>query len=128
MPLKYSPKEASVLICDFDGFKEPEMIKKRPVVVLRKHKHNGQLVTVVPLSTTEPEKLAAYHVELPCYLPGDKDICWAKCDMVYTVSIARLDLCMTRDRATGRRIYQAFPMAQEHFAAVQAAVRAGLGI
>ncbi len=31
MPLKYQPKEATVLMCDFSGFQVPEMIKVRPL-------------------------------------------------------------------------------------------------
>lgn len=54
MALKFQPKEKTVVMCDFSGFKEPEMVKVRPVVVLAKHKHNARLVTIVPLSTTEP--------------------------------------------------------------------------
>ncbi|MGE7992276.1 type II toxin-antitoxin system PemK/MazF family toxin [Pseudomonas sp. NPDC089554] len=127
MPLKYQPKEASVLICDFSGFTIPEMVKVRPVIVLRKHSHNRQLVTVVPLSTTEPECLARHHVALPSYLPGAQVACWAKCDMLYTVSIARLDRCKVRSRHGGRREYQVFSMLPEHFAAVRQAVSSALG-
>ncbi|MCV2223524.1 type II toxin-antitoxin system PemK/MazF family toxin [Pseudomonas sp. C98] len=44
MPLRYQPKEGSVLICDFRGYEVPEMVKVRPVVVLRKHRSNSLLV------------------------------------------------------------------------------------
>lgn len=128
MPLLYQPKQATVLICDFTGFVAPEMIKARPVVVLRRHRHNSQLVTVIPLSTTAPERLEAHHVELPCYLPGPSAVCWAKCDMIYTVSISRLSLCKVKDRHGGGRQYTAYPMQQEHFAAIKAAVSAALGL
>lgn len=127
MPLKYQPKEATVLICDFSGFKAPEMIKVRPVVVLRKHRHNRQLVTVIPLSTTAPSTLEAHHVELPSYLPGDAPACWAKCDMIYTVSIARLDRCRVKARHGGSRSYLALQMEPTDFAAVRTAVGASLG-
>ena len=125
MPLIYQPKEASILICDFSGFMVPEMVKQRPVVILRKHPHNSRLVTVVPLSTTAPEKLGAHHVELPCYLPGEAKTCWAKCDMIYTLSIDRLDRPKVRTRHQGRQYLQ-LTMSEEHFAAVKAAVLAGL--
>ncbi|SEH93558.1 type II toxin-antitoxin system PemK/MazF family toxin [Pseudomonas asplenii] len=127
MPLKYQPKEGSVLICDFSGFVAPEMVKQRPVVILRKHPHNSRLVTVVPLSTTAPEKLCAYHVELPCYLAGDSQKSWAKCDMLYTVSIDRLDRIKTKSRH-GMRQYEIMTMNVEHFTAVKAAVLAGLNL
>ncbi|WP_273822738.1 MULTISPECIES: type II toxin-antitoxin system PemK/MazF family toxin [Pseudomonas] len=125
MPLKYQPKEGSVLICDFSGFVAPEMVKQRPVVVLRKHPHNNRLVTVVPLSTTEPEKLCVYHVELPCYLTGEAKKSWAKCDMLYTVSLDRLDRIKTKGR-DGKRQYEVLTMSAEHFIAVKTAVLAGL--
>ena len=127
MPLKYQPKEASILICDFSGFVPPEMVKKRPVVILRKHPHNSSLVTVVPLSTTAPTRVGAHHVELPCYIPGEAEICWAKCDMIYTLSIERLDRCKVRSRQGGRE-YKVFTMTPEHFDAVKTAVLAGLGL
>lgn len=93
MALKYQPKEKSVVMCDFSGFIAPEMVKTRPVVVISKHKKNGGLVTIVPLSTTKPEPLEPYHYPMPSNpLPDKSNIqCWAKCDMVYTVSLARLD-------------------------------------
>jgi uncharacterized protein YifN (PemK superfamily) len=37
MPLKFQPKIGSVVMCDFEGYVVPEMIKVRPVVVLAKH-------------------------------------------------------------------------------------------
>lgn len=93
MALKYQPKEKSVLMCDFSQFNAPEMTKVRPVIVVAKHKKNRELVTIVPLSTTEPVPLAEYHYAMPVNpLPDKQHIqCWAKCDMVYTVSLARLD-------------------------------------
>ncbi|TDF37798.1 type II toxin-antitoxin system PemK/MazF family toxin [Histophilus somni] len=93
MSLKYQPKEKSVLMCDFSKFQSPEMTKVRPVVVIAKHKRNKELVTVIPLSTTEPQPLEKYHYALPVNpLPDKANIqCWAKCDMIYTVSISRLD-------------------------------------
>lgn len=94
MPLKFQPKAGSVVICDFHGFVAPEMVKKRPVVIIAKHKHNSQLVTVVPLSTTQPKPVAPYHHKLSENPLPDKPkdlVTWAKCDMVVTISLARLD-------------------------------------
>ncbi|MDE4540561.1 type II toxin-antitoxin system PemK/MazF family toxin [Pseudomonas sp. ITEM 17296] len=127
MPLKYQPNEATVLMCDFSGFQAPEMIKVRPVVVLRKHSQNRQLVTIIPLSTTAPDHLARHHVVLPSYLPGRDLTCWAKCDMIYTVATSRLDRCRVKSRQGGGREYMTFTMQPEHFAAVRAAVCFTLG-
>ena len=105
MPLKFQPKKGDVVMCDFMGFVAPEMIKVRPVVVIAKHRHNRHLVTIVPLSTTEPNPLQNYHYAMPVNpLPDKKSSCWAKCDMVYTVSIHRLDRYKYRDQQ-GNRSY-----------------------
>ena len=127
MPLKYQPKAATVLMCDFSGFRMPEMIKVRPVVVLRKHTQNHQLVTIIPLSTTAPDHLAKHHDELPNYLPGTALTCWAKCDMIYTVAIARLDRCQVKSQQGGGREFLTFTMKPEHFASVRTALGFSLG-
>ena len=93
MALLYQPRPGNVVICDFAGFVVPEMIKVRPVVVIARNRKNRQLVTVVPLSTTAPTVLEDHHHELMANpVPGKLGVrCWAKCDMVATVSLARLD-------------------------------------
>lgn len=125
MALKFQPKERSVVICDFRGYEEPEMIKKRPVIVLTRHPHNGKLVTVVPLSSTEPAIYVAYHHKMSVNpLPDKRHIeCWAKCDMSATVSLARLDRYKP---ANGERCVPVIGM--EDFAAVKAAVANALGL
>lgn len=93
MALLYQPRAGNVVMCDFAGNVVPEMIKVRPVVVIARNRKNRQLVTVVPLSTTAPTVLEDHHHELTANpLPGKPSVrCWAKCDMVATVSLARLD-------------------------------------
>ncbi|MFZ6638534.1 type II toxin-antitoxin system PemK/MazF family toxin [Undibacterium sp. TC4M20W] len=93
MALQFQPKVGDVLMCDFDGFVEPEMVKKRPVVIIARNKFNSKLVTIVPLSTTEPETLESHHYPLPINpVPAQRSRkCWAKCDMISTISIDRLD-------------------------------------
>ncbi len=80
-------------MCDFEGFVTPEMVKKRPVVVIARNRANKMLVTVVPLSTTEPDVMEPHHYQLPKNpVPALKSKkCWAKCDMLATVSISRMD-------------------------------------
>ncbi|MCL8302195.1 type II toxin-antitoxin system PemK/MazF family toxin [Pseudomonas mosselii] len=104
------------------------MIKVRPVVILRSHRHNSQLVTVVPLSTTAPEILEDHHIELPSQLDGGGNVCWAKCDMVYTVSLGRLDRCRVRSRHGGGRQYVVFKLEDSQFSSVQKAVSKALGL
>ncbi|MDO8402005.1 type II toxin-antitoxin system PemK/MazF family toxin [Pseudomonas mandelii] len=127
MPLLYQPKEGSVLICDFRGYEIPEMIKVRPVVVIRKHKTNSLLVTVVPLSTTAPDRILDHHLELQSHLQGASPVCWAKCDMVATVSLSRLDRIKSRDRH-GKRVYVISHLETDEFYAIKVAVRSALGL
>lgn len=122
MTLKFQPKARSVVICDFRGYEPPEMIKKRPVIVIAKHRHNSQLVSVVPLSTTKPIIYADYHHEMSVNpLPDKLHIsCWAKCDMVATVSLHRLDRYKARN---GERCTPLIS-AQDHIAIKKAIAKA----
>jgi uncharacterized protein YifN (PemK superfamily) len=127
MPLLYQPKEGSVLICDFRGYEVPEMVKIRPVVVIRKHRSNSLLVTVVPLSTTAPDHMLEHHLELHSHLQGASPVCWAKCDMIATVSLSRLDRIKRRDRQ-GKRVYVISQLDTDEFYAIKVAVRKALGL
>ncbi len=125
LPINFYPKPGVVLICDFaTGFKPPEMVKRRPVVVMSKC-HQG-LVTVVPLSTTEPIPLEAWHHELnsaslPMSLRGERH--WAKCDVVATVAFWRLDRVRgPRHPTTGKRTYVSHVVCQQDFTAIQKAI------
>ena len=127
MTLLYQPKEGSVLICDFRGYEVPEIIKIRPVIVIRRHRTNKLLVTVVPLSTTAPQTVLAHHLQLESHLQGANPVCWAKCDIVATVSLGRLDRIKSKDRH-GKRTYKIDELSSEQFLAVKAAVRGALGL
>ncbi|MFZ4526570.1 MAG: type II toxin-antitoxin system PemK/MazF family toxin [Chlorobium sp.] len=91
MNLSYHPKQGTIVICDFKGFVAPEMVKRRPVVIVspRMRQREG-LCTIVPLSTTPPNDSEAYHYKL--YInpvlpkPYDAEFHWVKADMIYTVS------------------------------------------
>ena len=119
MTLLYQPKEGSVLICDFRGYEVPEIIKIRPVIVIRRHRTNKLLVTVVPLSTTAPQTVLAHHLQLESHLQGASPVCWAKCDIVATVSLGRLDRIKRKDRP-GKRTYKIAELSSEQFLAVKA--------
>ena len=93
--LRFPPREGSVVFCDYSGFVVPEMVKKRPVVVIHRHKHNSLLVYVVPISSTPPFPMHDYHLQVDqsfskAHLNGK--ICWVKCDMINSVSLERLHL------------------------------------
>lgn len=92
--IQFHPKKGSVLICDFRGHEIPEIIKKRPVVVITpKLPYRNGLAMVVPLSTTPPEYDVDYVVKLQGYYGNDinKPQQYAKCDLVCSVSFKRLD-------------------------------------
>ena len=92
--LHFQPKRGEIFWCDFSGYKIPEIVKTRPVLVIKKHKHNPKLVYVVPGSNLEPEEVKIYHYALDKEFTieyfNDKEH-WVKIDMVYTISIERLD-------------------------------------
>jgi uncharacterized protein YifN (PemK superfamily) len=125
MSITFHPQHGQLLYCDFSGFKVPEMVKSRPVVVLsRKHK---QLCTVVPLSGTEPvPQEACHHPMLPGSLPeylDRKGQWWAKCDCVTTVAFSRLDrIKLGRDPNTGKRLYGSPKVAKSDLAAIKVSI------
>ncbi len=95
MAILFHPKPGMVLICDFNtGFIPPEMVKKRRVVVVSPARLNNVLCRVVPISTTPPYEELAHHHRFEAaqyqFFSQDKP-CWAKCDLVTTVSLKRLD-------------------------------------
>ena len=133
MSLKFHPRLGAVLICDFDtGFKVPEMVKQRPVVVISPPPRRiNPLRIVVPLSTTAPHSSGPlYHQMDPRSLPGQLSLkkTWAKCDMLYTVSLERLDRIMVGKKASGRPIFAAEPVTDEDLEAIRRGVMAALGM
>ncbi len=93
--INFQPKSGSVLWCDYEGFIIPEMIKRRPVIIISKHKKNSSLVLVVPISTKMPKKEHYTNIELPRVISKkyfkDKRM-WLKSDMINVVSLNRLFL------------------------------------
>lgn len=127
------PNPGDLLICDFTtGFKEPEMVKKRPVVVISpRPRRSTQLCTVVPLSTSAPNPQMPYHHLLENNsLPEHyrKNDNWAKCDMLYTVSLDRLDRIMTGRDRNGKRQYTIYRITENDLSAIRRAVLYGLGL
>jgi mRNA interferase MazF len=129
VPIAFHPRPGTILICDFStGFQPPEMVKVRPVVVLSPRRRTSDLVTVVPLSSTPPVPRLPWHVEMPAdAYPPARGPMWAKCDVVVTVALTRLDRVRTRG-PQGQRLYSAPVLASATFAALQACVKAALGL
>jgi uncharacterized protein YifN (PemK superfamily) len=101
MAINFYPTAGMVLICDFQGTVWPEICKVRPVVVVSaSHVRRALLATVVPLSTTRPQRVCAHHVLLRNRpYPSAHHEVWAKCDLVTSVSHSRL----TRVRLSPQR-------------------------
>ena len=133
MAIHYHPEQGTILICDFVGLKSPEMVKRRPVVVVspRSRSKTG-LCTIVPCSTTEPLPLLPYHHKL--YLtpqlpkPYDSHSCWVKADMIYTVSFDRLSLPHNGKDAAGKRIYDIRVLDKLELAQIQQCMLISLGL
>ena len=133
MALNYHPAIGTVVICDFHGFVPPEMVKRRPAVIVspRLRKREG-LCTVVPLSTTPPPVVEAYHMQLrfdpPLPSPYESAFKWVKGDMLYTVAMGRLSLPFCGKDELGKRMYDQRIISPEDLASVQRCILAGLGI
>lgn len=131
MALRFGPRRRMVLCCDFStGFKEPEMVKVRPVVVVVEPSRNRPgLCTVVPLSTTRPDVILPYHHQmtspsLPAAWAGRE--VWAKCDMIVSVSCDRLDRILVREN--GERKYVHSTACLTDFDAIRRCMALALGL
>ena len=133
MPFYFHPGPGTVLICDFDtGFRPPEMVKKRPVVVISpRFRRASPLRTVVPLSTAIPDPVEPFHHRMdPRSLPGPLATreTWAKCDMLATVALDRLDRVLIGRHPGGKRIYVANTVTPDDLAAIHRCVMIALGL
>lgn len=93
--LRFEPAPGQLLVCNFSlGFREPEIVKIRPVIVVSPKQHERRKVfTVVPISSQPPTKIKPYHLKLPNRtVPSKKyEVAWVKGDLVQTVALHRLD-------------------------------------
>ena len=126
MPLTFHPHPGHILVCDFRGFIAPEIVKKRPIMVISSRlPYRAGLATVVPISLTPPKFDVEYVVKLSKnYHPSEDDDldCWAKCDLLANVTLERLDRFKT-----GRRQYLAPKASVEDLQSVRQGVRKALG-
>lgn len=133
MAIQFHPEQGTILICDFNGFVMPEMVKRRPVVVVspRLRRRDG-LCTIVPLSTTAPPEISPYHFKLhttpPLPEPFNADYHWVKADMVYTVSHNRLILPFIKKDDGGKRIYDIRVIDKSDLIKIQQCLLHGLGL
>lgn len=135
MGIQFHPGQGVVVICDYDtGFIVPEMVKRRPAIVVCKPiEARPNLCTVIPLSTTPPDPVMPYHAEitLPFALPPpfhEAETQWVKGDMVNVVSFSRLELLRLGKDAAGKRRYLTTPVHPEILTLVQACMLEALGL
>ncbi|MCK5746721.1 MAG: type II toxin-antitoxin system PemK/MazF family toxin [Oricola sp.] len=134
MALKFHPEPGALLVCDYgDEPIEPEMVKRRPVVVVSPRlKHRDGLCCVVALSTTPPKHVCEFHhkivMDRPLPPPFDAREMWVKGDMIATVGFHRLDLVRTGRDQTGKRKYLNIKIKHDDLLAVHQAVLHGLGL
>lgn len=135
MPLLYYPAAGDIVVCRYDEVViDPEMRKARPVVVVGPRlRRRARLVTVIPLSTTVPNPIEGYHcrIELARRLPRpfDNPVMWAKCDMLSTVSLDRLDRFKEdRGRHGGPRRWTTGKVSPDQLREIRTAMLCGLGL
>lgn len=133
MAINFHPDPGTILICDFRGMEEPEMVKRRPVVVVSpKFKDRTGLCTIVPLSTTPPRPVKPYHFKLQITpvlpSPFDSEWHWVKADMMYALSFKRFHLPSDGKMAGGKRIYELRTVSPEDLHQIRQCLLQGLGL
>lgn len=135
MAIRFPVGPGTVLLCDYSlgGFREPEMVKRRPALVISPRlPHRDGLTTVVPLSGSEPAHAVPYVVRLDLAKqlpePFEQSVWWVKCDMLATVWFGRLDLFRTGRDQEGKRKYIHPVIPKADLDRVVAGVLAGLGL
>jgi len=127
MALSFFPRAGQVLMCEFNGFVAPEMVKVRPVIVVSPRlPYRSEIVAIVPISLTAPKhdlpfcfRLSKnYHPQEPDDLP-----CWAKADMIMNLGAYRLN-----GFKVGRRKWDYPQVSGEDLAGVRHAILCGLGL
>jgi uncharacterized protein YifN (PemK superfamily) len=130
--LPFPPNPGTLVICDFRGFVKPEMVKPRLCVVISPRRRNGgpKLCTVVPLSCTTPDPVEGFHCRLQINPVLPPPFCepevWVKGDMLYTVSLERLDFPHKKD-ANGNREFVKQIISMPDLKRVKRCVAIGLG-
>jgi mRNA interferase MazF len=134
MSIAEHPPTGVVVMCDFNaGFKSPEMVKRRPVVVISPRiRTRPGLCTIVALSTKAPDPVMPYHcqIDLDPRMPGkwESNGVWVKGDMVNVVGYHRLDLIRLGRSEGGKRIYLLEPLSAEKIKQIRSCVLAALGL
>lgn len=134
MAITKHPRVGVVVLCDFNsGFCVPEMVKRRPAIVLSP-KISGRpgLRTVVALSTNPPDPVMPYHRQInldpPLPPPWESQGVWVKGDMINAVGFHRLDLVRLGKDKLGARRYLLTPQCSENIKTVRQCVLTAIGL
>lgn len=127
------PEPGTIVRVDLSqGFRAPEMVKRRPAIVLSPPiPGRPQLCTITPLSTSRPTIVLRHHMEiafdpvLPS--PYDSPRMWVKGDIVLTVAFHRLRLLFA-EWSDGQRLYDVRILDAATMDRVRDCVRAGIGL
>jgi uncharacterized protein YifN (PemK superfamily) len=134
MPLSYYPSPGEIVLCNYGtGFISPEMVKLRPVVVVSPRlRRRAELVAVVPLSTTPPNPAEPHHCSItlavPLPKPFEEPQMWAKCDMVATGALSRLDRFRDGRMPDGSRRFRTGGVSATQLVEIRKAILHGLGL
>lgn len=133
MAIHFHPDPGTILICDFTGFRAPEMIKRRPVVVISpRFRQRDGLCTIAPLSLTRPRHVCDFHCELEFdpVLPDpySSPRMWLKADMLCAVSFDRLALPFLGKDDQGKRLYDVRRISDADLLRVRTCVLHGMGL
>ncbi|WP_082510753.1 MULTISPECIES: type II toxin-antitoxin system PemK/MazF family toxin [unclassified Rhizobium] len=127
------PAPGTILRVDLsEGFRPPEMVKRRPAIVLSPPiPGRSFLCTIVPLSTTVPRPVLPHHMQItldpPLPHPYSSPVMWGKGDIALTVAFHRLRL-LFNGRDQGQRVYDVRVLDPETLERVRDCVRYGLGL
>ncbi len=134
MALYYHPEPGTTVVCDLNsGFKPPEMVKRRPAIIVSPRlKDRPNLCTIVPLSTTAPKKIKPYHYKLHVTpllpKPYHSPFHWVKGDMLLTISFQRLFLPFNGKDGNGKRIYDVRVIDKADLIKIQKCILHSLGL
>lgn len=134
MALLYAVPPGTIVLCDYNtGFMPPEMVKRRPALVVSPWlAHRDDLCTVVPLSQSAPSRTVSYQclitLEQPLPYPFPYATFWAKADMLATVGFRRLDLFRTERDQYGKRKYVQPKVSEEGLNRVRHCIKIALGL
>src|ERR1700683_938285 len=134
MAIAEHPRPGVVVMCDYNsGFRAPEMVKRRPVVIISPRiRARPGLCTIVALSTTAPTPIMPNHcqIDLRPRLPEpfQSDGIWVKGDMINTVGFHRLGLVRLGRDGTGKRKYLLDPLSDDTLRRIRSCVWKAMGL